>query len=102
MHMHIGGKENEKIQSYTKIKICQHPKLKRNPPRLSGYTQTTEHQGNSTSIDPHTLRTTLLARRIHVLILVEWFMYFEHIVQSHCNTCPFNVSSNIDVHIKLH
>ena len=39
MHVHIDGKENEKILSSIKIKTCWHLKLNEMPPRLSGYTQ---------------------------------------------------------------
>ena len=42
MHMHIGGKENDMIFYYMKIKYVGVENSK-NPPRLSSYTQTREH-----------------------------------------------------------
>ena len=48
MHIHIDGKENEKILSYVKIKTCWHLKLKE---ALQDFPTTLE-QGTTRQFDP--------------------------------------------------
>ena len=57
MHMHVGGKQNEKMLGYIRVNILA-PKSQSSLLRLVGYNKTKDHQRISILIGRHTSRST--------------------------------------------
>ena len=77
MHIHIDGKENEKILSYVKIKTCWHLKLKE---ALQDFPTTLE-QGTTRQFDPDWSHTCWLTLLHNYFFLSKWVSARHNITQ---------------------